>query len=281
MEAADMRKVSAVDASFRDAGLRGANLEEAMLHEANLSWADLTGANLSGARLDHAILRASNLSGADLTGAVFYGTVLSYVDLRTVRGLDAVNHRGPSTIGLDTITRSGGDIPESFLRGAGVPDSTIAYARSIAAKPGQFYSCFISYSTKDERLAKRLYTDLQSRGVRCWFAPEDLKIGDRFRHRIDEAIRVHDKLLLLLSESSIASTWVESEVEAAFEKEQKSGKLVLFPVRLDDAVMNSTAAWAADIRRKRQIGEFQGWEHADTYERAFARLLRDLGVEGA
>ena len=43
---------------------------------------------------------------------------------------------------------------------------------------------------------QRLHADLQQKGVRCWFAPEDLKIGDRFRTRIDDSIRVYDKLLI-------------------------------------------------------------------------------------
>ena len=73
----------------------------------------------------------------------------------------------------------------------------------------QFHSCFISYSSKDKHFAQRLYVDLQAKGVRCWFAPEDMKIGDEIRVRIDESIRLHDKLLIILSENSVNSTWVE------------------------------------------------------------------------
>ena len=93
----------------------------------------------------------------------------------------------------------------------------------------EFYSCFISYSSKDQEFAERLHADLQAKGVRCWFAPHDLKIGDRFRQRIDEAIRVHDKLLLILSEHSIESDWVATEVEAAFEKERQRAPDRAFP----------------------------------------------------
>ena len=50
-------------------------------------------------------------------------------------------------------------------------------------------------------------------------ATQNMKIGNKFRQRIDEAIHLQDKLLLLLSEHSIASTWVENEVEAALEGE--------------------------------------------------------------
>ncbi|MGA9364591.1 MAG: toll/interleukin-1 receptor domain-containing protein [Bacteroidota bacterium] len=141
-------------------------------------------------------------------------------------------------------------------------------------------SCFISYSSKDEEFAARLYADLQTHGVKCWFASEDLMIGQKIRPGIDEAIRIHDKLLLVLSKSSVKSEWVEKEVETAFEKERKENKTVLFPVRVDEAVFDTEVAWAADIRRTRHIGDFRNWQkHAD-YKKAFDRLLRDLKADG-
>ena len=127
-------------------------------------------------------------------------------DLSRVKNLETVAHEGPSTIGIDT-NLSKGKIPEAFLRGAGIPEPFIANMQALVAamEPIQFYSCFISYSSKDGEFAERLHADLQSKNVRCWFAPEDLKIGDRIRPRIDEAIRVHDKLLLVLTENSMKS----------------------------------------------------------------------------
>jgi hypothetical protein len=134
-----------------------------------------------------------------------------------------VVHHGPSVISIDTIYFSHGHIPDIFLRGAGVPDPMIDYMHSLveSMNPIDYYSCFISYSSKDENFANRLYADLQNKGVRCWFAPEDMKIGDKIRPRIDEAIRIHDKLLLVLSKHSVESDWVEKEVETALEKERQ------------------------------------------------------------
>jgi hypothetical protein len=180
----------------------------------------------------------------------------------------------------ESIYNSEGKIPELFLRGAGVPDKFIAYVRSLVGGAIEFYSCFISYSTIDQEFADRLYVDLQSSGVRCWFAPEDLKIGDRFRDTIDESIRLHDKLLIVLSENSIRSPWVESEVEAALERERRQqNRPVLFPIRLDDAVIHTDKAWSADIRRSRHIGDFSQWKDHDFYREALTRLLRDLKAE--
>ena len=131
----------------------------------------------------------------------------------------------------------------------------------------------------DQIFAGKLHDDLQSNGVRCWFAPEDMKIGDKIRPRIDESIRTYDKLLVVLSEHSIASNWVEFEVETALAKETKGKPTVLFPIRLDNTVMDSTTAWAAHIKNTRHIGDFTCWENDSHYQKAFTRLLRDLKPE--
>ena len=277
-------------ADFRDAHLPEVHLCDCVLNEADFSRAFAVYVNLSDAKLNRAKFQRTyfeyvNLSFAELKGADFAGvtmdaTVFGDNDLSEVQGLETVHHRGPSTVGIDTILRSRGKIPEDFLRGCGVPEDFIIYMESLVGKPIELYSCFISYSSKDDDFAKRLHVDLQAQKVRCWFAPEDLKIGDKFRTRIDEAVRVHDKLLLVLSKNSVNSAWVEKEVETAFEKEHRQGgKPVLFPIRLDDAVVQTDQAWAADIRRTRHIGDFTHWKDHDAYQQAFQRLLRDLKAE--
>jgi len=256
--------------------LSGADLGGANLRDTRLGGANLGGASLREAKLTGADLSEATLNEADVSGAVAGGTIFAAVDLSAARGLDNMNQLGPSTVGIDTIYRSKGNIPEVFLRGAGVPEDFIVYMRSLAGHPIEFYSCFISYSSKDDDFAQRLHADLQHKGVRCWKASEDLKIGDKFRTRIDESIRLYDKLMVVLTEHSIRSPWVEDEVEAALEKEHKSGKLVLFPIRLDDAVMETDQAWAASLRRTRHIGDFTNWKDHDAFKKAFERLLRDL-----
>ena len=77
---------------------------------------DLREANLSGADLRLAILREADLSGASVGSTTF-----GFVDLSLCEGVEAARHRGPSIIGIDTIYRSEGKIPEVFLRGAGAP----------------------------------------------------------------------------------------------------------------------------------------------------------------
>jgi hypothetical protein len=253
-----------------------ADLHDAYLRDGKLHRADLTGACLSEADLTGADLTGARLGGTILTGAQAMATAFSDIDLSLSKGLESIRHYGPSTVGIDTIYRSKGNIPEAFLRGAGVPQDFITYMKSLVSKAIDFYSCFISYSSKDDDFAQRLHADLQQKGVRCWFAPEHLKIGEKFRMRIDESIRIYDKLMVILSENSIRSSWVEEEVEAALEKERRQNKLILFPIRLDDAVMETDQAWAASLRRMRHIGDFRAWKDHDQYQKSFERLLRDL-----
>lgn len=266
------------------AHLRGANLTDADLSNTSLSSADLRGANLNGANLSNADLFGADLSNANLSRANFNharvgSNTFENVDLSVAKSLETVEHDGPSEISISTIYRSQGNIPGAFLKGVGVDDTLITYIRSLVGKAIEYYSCFISYSSQNETFARRLYADLQNNNVRCWFAPEDMKTGDVIRSRIDEAIRVHDKLLLVLSQHSVASAWVEKEVETAFEKERQQKRHVLFPVRLDNVVMETSTSWAADIRRMRHITDFTGWKDHSSYQKAFARLLGDLKAE--
>src|SRR4051794_15432789 len=126
----------------------------------NLRHADLTGADLNGAGLRHADLSHAYLRGADLSQAICGETNFGNVDLSGVDGLESIRHEAPSTVGVDTLVRSRGKIPETFLRRCGVPDALIRSLRDIisAMQPIQFYSCFISYSTENEEFAKRLHS---------------------------------------------------------------------------------------------------------------------------
>lgn len=297
LSGADLSEAELLDADFESAILEkvifcNANLTQAYFKNANLISADfvsadLTNTNFSGANLSYAdlsqakfwntILENTNLSNATIGHSLFVD-----VDLSKVK-LDNVNHWRPSSISIDTIYKSGGNIPEIFLKKAGVPQGTIEHFKSLTRQAFEFYSCFISYSSIDHDFANHLYNDLQNKGVRFWLASEDLKIGDRFRTIIDEAIQIHDKLLLVLSETSIGSIWVEDEVESAFEKERRRKKEgndnpVLFPINIDDAVNETNTAWAAKIRRSRHIGDFTKWKNHDEYQKVFDRLLLALNI---
>ena len=279
-ESTDFGKAKLDAANLFRANFEGANLNNASLSaRANLSATSFKGANLSGANLKMAIINEAdftwaNFQGADLEKAVLFEAVFNNVNLSNAQNLDLCVHHGPSCVDHRTLMMSEG-VPLIFWRGCGLPDALIDYMPSLSSEAIQFYSCFISYSSKDQEFADRLHADLQNAGVRCWFAPHDLEIGEKVWDGLDEAIRMRDKVVLILSHDAIASDWVEDEVTTAFEEERQRSETMLFPIRLDDAVMDTDEAWAAKLR-SRNIGDFSRWKDHDAYKAMLDRVLRDL-----
>jgi len=293
---ADISGASLLGADLRSANLREANLKKANLQDANLREVNFIGANLSQADLRRANVTGASFTGADLqdvdlSGATVGLTTFGDNDLSKVKGLDAVQHTGFSTIGLDTVNHSGGNIPLSFLRGAGVAEPFIAYARSLVSEAVQFYSCFISYSHADKHFAQRLYEALQGRGIRCWMDEHQILPGDDIYQRVEHGIRLWDKVLLCCSKDSLTSWWVENEINVAFEKEQQLMKqhgkrvLTLIPLNLDDYLFSEEYRSGTALQiRSRLAADFTGWEgdnvkfQAQT-DRIIKALRADKSVE--
>jgi hypothetical protein len=279
LRGADLREANLREVELFGADLFGADLSSANLREANLNGAYAFGVDLSAADLSGAYFVAAYLSRANFTGAVCFSTFFGNVDLSEAVGLGDCRHLGPSIIDFRTLYQSR-NLPISFLRGCGLPDKLIEYLPSLRGEAIQFYSSFISYSANDQLFAERLHADLQNRGVRCWFAPHDLTIGAKILDAIDEAIRLRDKLLVILSKASIASDWVEDEVNKAHAEERERKQTLLFPIRIDNAVMTTTEPWARKLRDQRHIGDFRRWRKSAEYQKSLERLLRDLKTGG-
>jgi hypothetical protein len=292
---ANLRKTDLRDAILSEANLTQANLRGAILSRADLIrttlWetdlceANLQGAELNGANLGWANLTGANLGEADLGSAQIVGTTLANINLTTTQGLDRCIHYGPSFVDIRTLQY--GPLPQEFLRGCGLLDELIKSLPLLPYKPLQFHSCFISYSNSDQAFAKRLHTDLQDKGVRCWFAPHDIQGGKKINEQLKRAIREQDKLLLVLSKDSIKSEWVEFEIREGIRCEVREKRRVLFPIRLVD--YDALLHWecfdadtkkdlAAEVRAY-HIPDFSHWNDPDAYLQALLRLLRDLEAE--
>ena len=299
LEFADLHGARLILADLQGVIFNWANLSMTVLCGANLSETGLSAANLHGAvlrdaNLSRAVLRGTNLSDADLREADFTGatcdrTVFARVDLSQVKGLDLVRHDGPSSVGIDTLLLSKGKIPEVFLRGCGLPEYLIENQTAIVGslEPIQFYSCFISYSTRDEDFAHRLHSKMRDEGLRVWFDREDMKGGRTVIDQIERAIQLQDKLLLVLSDASIQSHWVQTELGTAFARQGKENRQILFPIRITawEAVQtwkcfdSDTGQDLAKVVRAYHIPDFSNWKDHDSFEASFARLLRDLKAE--
>ena len=87
---------------------------------------------------------------------------------------------------------------------------------------------------------------------------------------------MRDRLLVILSENSIQGEKVGHEIEKLIAEEKEHRGLKLFPVRLDDAVLEAKDGWAEAMRLSRYIEDFSNWKNQVDYKKAFEQLLRDL-----
>lgn len=292
-------------ADLEGADLSGANLSKTNLTKSDLSSINLRRADLSGARLTRTNLTQSNLMEArfietDLTGvnlsqAVAGSTVFASSDLSKVIGLESISHRGPSYISMDTFVLYAGKIPEVFLRGCGLSDADIEYTNLSdpalstdeinkilhrlhtlrAERAPQISPLFISYSPANSQFVETIGNHLAQKGIRYWRDTHE-KNGQKEK-QIAWAIPQGSKVLLVLSEQSMKSDWVEQDVQEARKLEKEMGRGVLYPVALDDFWKDSRSP--KTIREQvleHSILDFSGWKDKNKFDDMFRTLLDRL-----
>jgi uncharacterized protein YjbI with pentapeptide repeats len=250
----NLKKAFLIGTTLQAAHLSRANLSEADLSLANISRADLSGTNFRKANLDRADLRRANLWNANLKKSLLSFTDMADIDLSETKGLDEVEHYGPSNLATSTFQCSKGKIPEKFLKKCGLSDwevesvklyqpelstqdiDTILY-RVHDLRVGQALQInplFISYTHKDGMFVDAMEKYLDEKGIRFWRDIHDATAGP-LEKIVDRAMRLNPTVFLVLSKDSVCSDWVEHEAESARELEKELGRHVLCPVALDDA----------------------------------------------
>src|SRR5262249_55318152 len=143
--------------------------------------------------LTWADLRYVNLSDANLSEVRCADTIFETVDLSVAKGLESINHGGPSTVGVGTLVRSRGRIPEGVLRGCGLTPWEVLSAKIYSPEltpPGlvelkyqildawtkgrsMINGCFVSYSWADAAFVDKLRERLIAEGVNIWLDRHD------------------------------------------------------------------------------------------------------------
>jgi len=275
---ADLSNADISLSRFRFAKLKHANLQGLSVMESDFSYCELDDVDFSEATLWMDDMSGASLLNTNFKGAEFGLLNFNVVDLSKCKGLSSVIHVANSSIGIDTIFESKGKIPESFLRGAGVPEIFITYMHSlIDENPIEFYSCFISFGEPDREFADRLYADLQAKGIRTWYWHEDHTIGAKTWKEIHQKIRLYDKLMVVCSKEALARETVIKEIERALQTETREGTEILFPIRIDNYIFEWDH-YLKDELTNRNVGDFRNWDTDNgKYQKSLKRLMKGLG----
>ncbi len=290
---ADLDRAILSDANLSGANLTNANLQRTSMIGARLSGANLTGANFSGADLVRSDLTGAvlsdtdlfqtriwgcKMSGADLSGSALGYTVLQDCDLRGVIGLEQVRHDAPSSIGIDTVYRSGGQLPSLFLTGAGVPGSVAALQESIAADQPPLTECYISCRDDDEEFARKLSADLGALGVKAWVFSQHVRgnalvsrLSSSDQEEIERWLRNYDKLVVVASSRALDTEAILNDIRAARDKQQSADQWLLYFVAPDDGLMRPTSRAGRNMSAENIIFDLREGDPA-TYDAELAKL---------
>ena len=112
---------------------------------------------------------------------------------------------------------------------------------------------FITYSSKDQKVARTICTALENRGLNCWISARNVKPGQNYQEQIVRAIRASRVMVLVFTANANNSNEIKKELALA-----SQNNLVVIPVRIEDVAPNE--AFAYEFATRQWIDLFEDWE---------------------
>lgn len=105
---------------------------------------------------------------------------------------------------------------------------------TLSKRQGRGLSVFVSHASQDARIASRVAMGLRAFDYNTWYDEWELLPGDSIVERITTAIATTDVLLVLLSRSSVGSTWVRRELAVGLARQLSAEGVTVIPVLVED-----------------------------------------------
>jgi len=130
------------------------------------------------------------------------------------------------------------------------------------ADNGFTFDAFLSHSSKDKAIVRRLAERLRNGGLRVWFDEWEIRPGDSIPRKIDEGLEQSAVLVLCMSASSLGSDWAAVESQTFRFTDPLNRDLRFIPLRLDNTEPRASLRQFAYV----------DWRGGGTDE-AYSRLL--------
>jgi hypothetical protein len=185
------------------------------------------------------------------------------IDLQGLELLDEAHRVLVEAIGL--ITWLLASIESIQQHPAEQPDdgSRTAGELTLSDRDVQGLSVFVSHSSEDARIASRVAMGLKAFDYDTWYDDWELLPGDSIVEKVEAAIAATD-VLLVLSNSSVNSKWVQRELSTGLARQLSGKGVMVIPVLVGDCEIP---------------GMLTGTKHVDLrndFERGFRQLADAL-----
>jgi len=114
---------------------------------------------------------------------------------------------------------------------------------------------FISYSSKDSKIAASICSALEARGHQCWMSSRDVRPGENFQGAIVRAIREARVMVMVFSSNANNSEEIKKEMALA-----SHSRLMVIPVRAEDVLPSEDFTY--ELATRQWIDMFHDWEQA-------------------
>ena len=194
------------------------NLTNAILKNTEFRQCDFYETNLEGANLRHSTFVLTKFNSSKFQAASFEQSHFAYSPLQNCSGLNETVHYKMGHIDFLTMVHSN-SVAYDFAKNFGI--NFEEYTRVKKLEPKRFFDCFISYNRHDEKFVEALRKILLLLRVPCWFAPSDYRINTEWNSEPEEyelrrdlynVLDACDVVILIVSNNSMKSKWVKSEV---------------------------------------------------------------------
>jgi len=132
------------------------------------------------------------------------------------------------------------------------------------------FDVFISHSSKDAHAASAIKQHLQSCGIRCWKAPDDIMPGESWPQAILRAISNSHTMVLVWSTNSTSSGEVSKELTLAMRN-----NLIVVPFRIEN--VSASGEWEYHLANTHWMDAFAGKieQHLDGLASYINRIIPD------
>lgn len=125
---------------------------------------------------------------------------------------------------------------------------------------------FLSHSSKDKGIVRRIKDDLKSYSYKTWMDEDDIPIGGSIVENIEIGLKESDVLVVFLSQNSTLSKWVKKEWQVKFFNQINEDKVFVLPILLNDC----------DIPEFLKGRRYLDFRDKDNYESNLSTLLDTL-----